>query len=666
MGCIDRQVSVLLISIKSYSPELRVGATCRINVGLAGYFSANYADLVMLPLMATTNADNLTESPTLQLQASSMAVLQLYEQLKVDDPPQVRINVCARLILAVFDDFYEELCEYPFRAQRAFENMDPQASLQISRDRLSLYSDYIVVHGPRIREVYPELASDEALWEDLDTCYRPLIAARYEADIAFGFAHSIRRNIHHGIWRPVAYVFSRPVRNRAMSMAAAHQRFELEAGLDASTIVTALQIPRFKAPFRDLSGDTEAVAARWQSLCDEGEFDGELPVALDILEAGFFRDLTAFLVGRLVWPDGKFSPFVLALLNDESGIYIEALLYKTADVHNLFSSSLANFHVTNPLYFQTCVFLHSLMPLRPLGQHFSTIGFNHVGKVAILNEIEEQLDSSGEVFASSPGFDGTVAIGFTFNSCSYHLKVIRDQPTRSYKWGEFVGVDAVLEKYRIVHEINRTGSMLDNVMYFNFRMDRDRFAPELLDDLLENAAGSVQLSGDSVLFRALIVQLKIIPLPVYFEKATEEEIARAVNNLGICIKNNMSANIFNRDLDARNYGIGRYNKVFLFDYDAVEKLTDITIDSNVDLEDGEEDIPDWFFSDKSVFLPEELESGLQIPGRGARRLFREVHKDLLNVDYWKNAQRRLQQGDVLSLRVYPEARRLTSTGQSAD
>lgn len=608
--------------------------------------------------MTTTNSTHTAELPALQLQASSKAVTQLYEQLKLEGPTDVRINICARLILAVFDDFYDELCEYPFRAQRAFENMDPQASLQISRDRLNLYSDYILVHGPRIREVYPELESDEALWEDLDACYRPLIAARYEADIGFGFAHSIRRNIHHGIWRPVAYSFSRPVRNRAMSMASAHQRFELDSGLDASTIVTALQIPRFKAPFRDLTGDTQAVAARWESLIKSGEFNDETPVALDILEAGFFRDLTAFLVGRLVWSDGNFTPFVLALLNDENGIYVEALLYKTADVHNLFSSSLANFHVTNPLYFQTCVFLHTLMPLRPLGQHYSTIGFNHVGKVAILNEIEQQLDSSGEVFASSPGFDGTVAIGFTFDSCSYHLKVIRDKPTRSYKWGEFEGVDAVLEKYRIVHEINRTGSMLDNVMYFNFRMDRDRFAPELLDDLLENAAGSVQLSGESVLFRALIVQLKITPLPVYFENATEDEIARAVNNLGICIKNNMSANIFNRDLDARNYGIGRYNKVFLFDYDAVEKLTEITIDTNVGMEDGEEDIPDWFFSDKSVFLPEELESGLQIPGRGARLLFRELHQDLLSADYWQNAQRRLQQGEVLGLRVYPSERRL--------
>jgi len=589
---------------------------------------------------------------------SSRATRHLYTELERQSERFAQLDVCARLILAIFDDFYQELCEYPFRAHLAFENMDPQSSIHISRERLHLYSDYIMVHGPRVQTAFPELAEDKSLWDELDNYFRPLIAARYEADIAFSFAQSLRRNIYHGIWTPVAYSFSRPVRNRSMSLAAAHQRFELTEGITASLIVTALQIPRFKVPFRDLHGDATAVASRWQALVDAEKTENGQPRALDVLEAGFFRDLTAFLVGRLEWESGAYTPFVLALLNDDERIYVDALLYTTSDVHNLFSSTLANFHVTNPLYYQTCQFLYSLMPLRPLGLQYSTIGFNHVGKVAILNEIEQQLADSGQVFASSPGFDGTVAIGFTFEKCTYHLKVIRDTPTRSYKWGEFAGVDAVLDKYKIVHEINRTGSMLDNVMYFNLKMDRSWFDPELLNDIAEHASGSVQLESDYVLFRNLIVQLKIIPMPVYFENATPEEMALVVENLGHCIKNNIAANVFNKDLDVRNYGVGRFNKVFLFDYDAVEKLTDITLDTNLGQEEGEEDIPDWFFSDNYVFLPEELESGLQMKSREARRHFRQTHADLLTLDLWRDAQYRLQCGEVLSLMTYPESRKL--------
>ena len=89
--------------------------------------------------------------------------------------------------------------------------------------------------------------------------------------------------------------------------------------------------------------------------------------------------------------DDSILPFVVALQNSAEGIYADAVLHRVADIHGLFSSALANFHVTTRLYYQTCVFLYSLMPRRPLGHHYSTIGYNHVGKVAILNEIVEQM-----------------------------------------------------------------------------------------------------------------------------------------------------------------------------------------------------------------------------------------------------------------------------------
>ena len=565
---------------------------------------------------------------------------------------------CARLILSVFDDFYDELCTSPVRAQRAFERSDPHASIRLSRERLNLYSRYIDRSGPSIQRAYPELAEDASLWEHIDDLYRPLIAARYEADIAFAFCQSIRRNIFHAVWRPVQYSFPSSGIYRGLSSAMAHQRFPLQEGLHARLIISALHIPRFKAPYRDIHRDADAIEARMQDLHERGEINMDEMVSLDVVEGAFFRDLTAFLVCRIEHSDGSLSPFVLALMNSEDGIFVKAVLHKTADVHNLFSSTMANFHVTNQLYYQVCVFLKSLMPLRSIGLHYSTIGFNHVGKVAVLNEIKEQQRDSRQQITNSPGFDGTVAIGFTFDDCSYHLKVIRDKPTQSYKWGEFAGIEGVLEKYRIVHEINRTGSMLDNIIYFNLELDRSMFAEDFLQYLLDNASQSISVSETKVIARYLIVQQKITPLPVFFEQANFEESAAVVKNLGRCIKNNMAANIFNKDLDVRNYGVGRYGKVFLFDYDAVERLTDIELATNLDQEEGEEDIPDWYFSEKFVFLPEELESGLQLADRDIRRCFRETNADLLSLDFWQSAQRRLLDGEVIGLQSYPSERHI--------
>jgi isocitrate dehydrogenase kinase/phosphatase len=568
-----------------------------------------------------------------------------------------RIPAAAQLLLAIFDDFYSLLCEYPYRAKCAFETMDPHASIRISKERLELYSRYIAEHGPRVRAAFPALADDARVWDALDRMFVAMIVDRYEADIAFSFAHSMRRNISHEVWRPVAYSFPPPSKLRAFSMASVHRRLPVREHIDGELVASALQTPGFSVPFRDLKGDSRRVLERLEHLL-YGAPDAPLPLALDVVEAGFFRDRSAFVVGRWVLADDSIVPFVVALFNSPAGIYVDAVLHRVSDIHDLFSSALANFHVTTRLYYQTCVFLFSLMPRRPLGHHYSTIGFNHVGKVAILNEIVEQMRQSGQRFRPSPGAPGTVAFGFTFEACAYHLKVIRDHPTTSYKWGAFPGVAAVIDKYRLVHDINRAGSMLDNVMYFKLRLDREMFDPALLDELCLLSAGSVHVEQEGVFLRSLIVQMKIIPLPVYLASADESDTRDVIISLGHCIRNNAATNIFNKDLDSRNYGVGRYGRVFLFDYDAVEKLTDVKIRTNTDREPGEEAVPDWFFEDGVVFLPEELEHGMQLMNRYARRLFREENSDLLTVAYWENVQQKLKRGEVPELRMYPRGSKL--------
>jgi isocitrate dehydrogenase kinase/phosphatase len=591
---------------------------------------------------------------------TELAAQEAYSNLSACSDDEARIGAAARLILAIYDDFYSQLCEYPHRAQRAFETMDPHASIRISQERLGLYSRYIAEHGPKILAMFPALAAEPSIWDPLDRLFMAMIVDRYDADIAFSFAHSIRRNIGRGLWRPVAYSFPQPSELRADSMASVHRRLPVQGRVGTELLCAALRVPRFSVPFRDLQGDAEKIRERAESLL-YGAPNAPPPLALDVVDAGFFRDRSAFIVGRWILADEGIVPFVIALLNSADGIYADAVLHRVSDIHDLFSSALANFHVTTRLYYQTCVFLFSLMPRRPFGHHYSTIGFNHVGKVAILNEITEQV-RGGHRLQRSPGVPGTVALGFTFDACAYHLKVIRDQPTSSYKWGAFPGVAAVSDKYRVVHEINRAGSMLDNVMYFNLRLDRGMFDPALLDEICRQAAGSVQVDQDGVYFRVLIVQLKIVPLPVFLESADDNATRAVMVSLGQCIRNNAATNIFNKDLDSRNYGVGRYGRVFLFDYDAVEKFTDVKIRTNADREPGEEAVPDWFFEDGVIFLPEEIEYGLQLKSSHARRCFREENLDLLGVEYWRDVQQKLLRGEVPGLLMYPESTRLALRG----
>ena len=241
-----------------------------------------------------------------------------YARLEACPDDESRIAATARLILAIFDDFYSLLCEYPYRAKCAFELMDPHASIRISKERLGLYSRYIAEHGPRVLGACPALSHDAALWEAIDRLFVAMIVDRYEADTAFSFAHSLRRNICQEFWRPVAYSFPPPSKLRAFSMASVHRRLPIVSRIDAELIASFLRVPGFSVPFRDSPATRKRIVERVDALL-YGSPDDPPPVALDVVEAGFFRDRSAFVVGSWVRSDDSIVPFVVALHNSSRG-----------------------------------------------------------------------------------------------------------------------------------------------------------------------------------------------------------------------------------------------------------------------------------------------------------------------------------------------------------
>ncbi len=566
------------------------------------------------------------------------------------------IGLTARFIKQEFDAYYDEFCRIPALAQTAFENRDPQQSLALSKRRLTIYSESITTLGQHLVRIFPLLDHDEDRWLKVEAAYMPLVEDRYEVDLALAYIQSVRRKIFKDEWRPLDYVSSRKI---DVDLALVSRVFLSAPEISSEGIVEIMSIPGFTAPFKRLNRDADAVCQRLNETCG---FDGEQTQTIReicMINAGFFRNRGAYVFGKIVLSSGDPIPLIIVFENDNGGIYVDAVVTSPADCHNIFSSTLANFHVTSAYYHELSVFLHSIMPHRPLGLHYSTIGFNHIGKVAAMDELRAEFSQTGENLDTAVGFRGTVAIGFSTPSSGYVLKIIRDTPTDGYKWGTFDGIESVLKKYSLVHDINRTGSMLDNVIYWDIKLEKSWFAPALLEELVSQASETVSVWRNMVTFKHLIVQLKMVPLPVYLETASEDQADAAITNLGHCIKNNASANIFNKDLDGRNYGVSPFQKVYLFDYDAVEIFTDVKIRTNTERFDGEEDVPDWYFEDGVVFLPEEMESGLRIPNRRLSRLFRHVHGDLMTVSYWEALQADIKNGLVRKINIYPEACKIT-------
>ncbi len=565
---------------------------------------------------------------------------------------RVRIQLAASWIHDVFDRFYTEFLRLTWSAKAAFETRDHPGAVACAKQRLGLYSVTVYELGWDLRAAFPALAQRQALWTQVEAAFLPAVEGRYEADLALAFIHSTRRRVHYGEWTPVEYGFGEQRATRGAHNDV-YETVECSWPVDRRVLQRILQVAELAVPFRDPSGDAARIAGRLNDVL-AGKLGAGLS-AIEMIRGGFFRNRGAYLVGRLVLGANEYRPFVIALVNEPDGVVAAAVLHVVSHVHNLFNTTEAPCQVTNTHYHELSAFLHSIMPSRPLGLHYSTIGFYHVSKVVVMNEVRRHLGADRELLDTAPGFPGTVAIAFTSPGSDYVLKVIRDRPTAGYKWDSFQGVDVVLEKYKRVHEINRTGSMLDNILYYNLKLDCSWFQPALMNELLGAASNAVQLHDDALIFKYLVVQRKMTPLNVFLATAPHERASRAIVNLGYCIRNNAAANVFNKDFDARNYGVNRYMKVFLYDYDAVEFLTDVKVRTNRDRCDGEEDVPGWFFEDGVVFLPEEIDVGLRVADRSLRRAFRDAHGELMTVEYWERLQQELRAGQVPGIHTFPES-----------
>jgi len=566
-----------------------------------------------------------------------------------------KAETLARIILATFDDYYTRSRKIPWLAKQAFEQRDWPCAIELSQERISIFSATISLAAPILKKAIEKTEQPDGFWDLVEDKFRALVSERYEADLALAYLASMRRQTHQNIWIPLAHDFDIVAAPEPDFL----RHFDVAGNMTPALVEEILSLPGIDAPFRDLASDARRVCER---MNQELTISPARPLQrIEVVDAGFYRNRGAYIVGA-VEIDGKRSPMALALLHREDGVEVDAVILRETTLRHVFSSTLANLHVTVTRYHELVHYLFELMPARPRGMHYSTIGYNHVGKIVVMDQITTGLEQNHEVMDHAPGPRGSVAMGFTAPGTEYVLKVLRDKPTEHYKWGEYLGHESVMAKYRGVHEKNRSGSMLDNVIYSNLWLPRNMFAESFLQEILIEASETITLEGDEVFFRHLIVQRKLIPIPLYLETCTREEAEMVVIRLGQCIRNNAAANVFNKDLDGRNYGVSTLRFVYLFDYDAVEVLTDVKVRTNADREDGEELIPDWVFEDGIVFLPEEIEAHLRLPDKGLRRLFREAHGELLTLEYWTRMQRLLNDGYVPRVRTYPRTTQLTLVG----
>jgi len=403
---------------------------------------------------------------------------------------------------------------------------------------------------------------------------------------------------------------------------------------------------RFDIPYAHQLRCAAAIAVRLQ---DDLAHWGDTPVrSIELLDTVFYRERRAYLVGR-VFGEHRFSPCVIALVNDGQGLRADAVLTRRRDVAHLFGVSRSYFQADLATVGDAVVFLRSLLPGKPIDEIYTVLGRAKQGKTERFREIFRHLDETSDRFVRAPGERGLVMACFTLEGFDVIFKVIRDR----FPAVKSIRREEVMAKYDMVFKHDRAGRLVDAQEFRRIRLPQHRFEPDMLAELTSECAINVHSDGNDIIIEHAYVERRMTPLNLFLRSATPEQAELAVIEYGQAIRDLAYTNIFTGDLLLKNFGVTRHNRVIFYDYDELCRVTDCRFRDLPESQDPEDEMraETWFYvADNDVF-PETFLQFLGFEGR-LREVFLEKHGAVLEAGWWRELQERLRRGDVVEVLPY--------------
>jgi isocitrate dehydrogenase kinase/phosphatase len=577
--------------------------------------------------------------------------------MAVESPIQVDeiAQRIADITIAGFDHHYRVFRATSASAKQLFEAAEWTALQQAVRARIRFYDERVRECVERLTIELDAGSCDDDTWRRAKLLYIGLLVDHKRPELAETFFNSVvtrvlqRTYVHNDFAFVRAaisteYIESDPPIYRSYYPSA--------RGLRAS-LAEIFGDFGWTLPFADLGRDIEFVVKALH------EHVGEWPTPepnyqVQVLGSAFYRNKAAHVVGKIVNGNDA-APFVVPVLHDASGrLALDTVLLDRDLISVLFSLSRAYFMADMDVPSGTVEFLQSLMPAKPRSELYTAVGLAKQGKTLFFRDLLHHLQHSDDVFVEAPGTPGLVMLVFNLPSYQYVLKVIRDEFGRSKQTDR----ETVMRKFTMVEEIDRVGRMADALEFRNLALPRDRFAPELLEELLAVASRTVWIDGDHLIVGHCYVERRLTPLNLFLESATAEEVDEGVREYGDAIRDLAIANVFPGDMLWRNFGVDRHGRVSFYDYDEIEYLTDCTFRAIPPPPNPEAEMSDepWYPVGPLDVFPEEFETFL-LGNPALREAFLRHHADLLAPEFWQEAQRRVAAGEMVDFWPYPEEMR---------
>ncbi len=524
--------------------------------------------------------------------------------------------------------------------------------------RLELYDQCVVETISALDEQLGERLSDRNLWIATKLAYTRAILGRNDFELAETYFNSITRRIfpHIGVDPEIDYVSSDfPLPFRGWEMASA--RMYGVRRVEPMLLRKILEDADFGVAFKDLDGDAKRAAQRVEQAITLA-FGRETIEAIDVLVPVFIRNKAAYVVGRIRRGDAVL-PMVLAILNGDQGLEVDAVLLTEESASILFSFARWYLHADLASPREVIGFLHSVLPRKRVSELYISLGYNKHGKSEFFADLVACIRETHEQFVVAPGEPGLVMAVFTLPSFEFVFKVIKDVFPSSKRTTR----DEIRDKYRQVLLHDRVGRLVDYQVFEHVRFPRARFNDDLLADLLATAGNTVELAGDDVVVHHMYIGRRVTPLDVFLPTAAPEPAEAAVLDWGRTLKDLAAADIFTGDILLKNFGLTRHGRVVFYDYDEVSRVSTRSFRRLPQPRDEFETMsaePWYSVADEDVF-PEELNSFLGFSG-ALRDAFLRTHGDLTTVEFWRQTQERIRAGEVIEFSPYADEFRLRPVG----
>ncbi|MBI3376174.1 MAG: bifunctional isocitrate dehydrogenase kinase/phosphatase [Betaproteobacteria bacterium] len=581
---------------------------------------------------------------------------------------QIAVAV-ARTMLVGFDKHYRLFREASVKARELFERADWPAMRELARARIQMYDQRVAEAVVSVRATFPQAAHDESLWPAIKLNYIGLLHEHKQPECAETFYNSVACQVLDRRYYRNEFIFWKP------AVATEHLEGEVPAyrsyypgggnkdrGL-AATLAAIVRDFGLANPFEDLRRDVRfALRAIRANFPRPARARPNLQI--QVLGSLFFRNKAAYIVGKAI-NGHREIPFAVPILqNARRELYLDALVLEPDQILVLFSYARAYFLVDMEVPAAYVSFLRTLMPKKPRAEMYMAVGLQKQGKTLFYRDLHYHLHHSSDNFCNAPGIKGMVMLVFTLPSFPYVFKVIRDR----FAPPKEMDRATVKKKYVLVKYHDRVGRMADTLEYSLVALPRERFAPELLKELTEEAASNVEFEGDQVVIKHMYIERRMQPLNLYLEEALhdgdEARMTQALREYGNAIKELAGANIFPGDMLLKNFGVTRHNRVVFYDYDEICYMTECNfrrIPAPRSFEDEMSAEPWYSIGPQDVF-PEQFEKFL-VSNPRAREIFLAYHRDLTDTGFWLRKQRLIRDGVEEHVFPYPDEIRFRRGGE---